>query len=882
MLDHGKLREVVDNIKDKKDNRRVNFATKHSAARIYGKIGRTECQLVIDTGAKVSVCTKPMADLLKLKPKSDKTMTVVAIDGIKQKLLRSAGLVTVKVMDQLTQVEMQIVQSKDQVVILAMDWIQKYKAVIDMNEERITFRVDGRKFTTKLVPDVKPQNKVHYYTMSESEDIIDLTITDDDVTKAMDRDDESCPIMIDSEEKSTSSDEDTTLIPNQLKGKFLDDAIASYKAKCRQYIEQRKAERLATYLKQQAKDIVERSLGHQVKELPEDETNPALYLTYLGGDSMFKWMETDKYNQEAKLYELIGEEVIDTHVKEMLDEILNEYDDVVSKGSHDIGNCTQVKHDIRLNDERPIKRKQSPKSAKENEWIKGQIDEILKNGVIEPSTSPYVFNIVIVGKKDGAGKGMDRMCINYAPLNEVTEKDSGPIPIIKEYLALFHGVKWLTVLDLASAYWQILLTKRSRKYIAFITAYELYQFKVMPFGLVNVPATFQRFMNDVLRDYLRKFCLIYLDDIIIYSKSLKDHKRHVRKVLQAIRSAGLKLKPAKCKWFKQEITFLGHKIGVNGIKPDDYNLKKIREAQPPQNERQLRGFLGLAQYYRNFIKWFSTFARPLFRLLKKNIQFEWTISQQTAFDILKQKLTEEPILAHPDFTKMFKLYTDASDVGLEAVLMQEDDQGKDRVICYEAKTLLPAEKNYPIIEKECLAVMWAMQKFKHFLGGGQPFEIYTDHAVLKTLMTHENPSSRRAQWIEKLALFNFTIHYQPGVKMGHADFASRMDTFLPKDSTSASTSTLRALKQPELLSPKRRITPMLKPFNLTNNKKQKSNPMAPPRKVEIIRRKKTHNGHYYQQCRIYYQGYRHKCLTPQPKPQPKPQPQPQPSYPHHK
>src|SRR6266536_3579455 len=172
--------------------------------------------------------------------------------------------------------------------------------------------------------------------MSESEDIIDLTITDDDVTEAMDGDDESRPIMIDSEEENTSSDEDTILISNQLKGKFLDDAIASYKAKCKQYIEQRKAERLASYLKQQAKDIVEWSLGHQIDELPEDEINPALYLTYLGGNSLLEWMENDKYNQEAKLYELIGKEVMDTYVKEMLDEILNEYDNIVSKGLHDI------------------------------------------------------------------------------------------------------------------------------------------------------------------------------------------------------------------------------------------------------------------------------------------------------------------------------------------------------------------------------------------------------------------------------------------------------------------------------------------------------------------------------------------------------------------
>src|SRR6266498_5572659 len=152
---------------------------------------------------------------------------------------------------------MQVVQSKNQVVILVMNWIQKYKAVIDMNEERITFRVDGRKFTTKLVSDVKPQNKIHYYMMNESKDIIDLTLTENDIIKALKGDDKSYPIMVESEEESTSSDEDISLIPNQLKGKFLDDAIESYKAKCRQYIEQRKAERLASYLKQQAKDIVE-------------------------------------------------------------------------------------------------------------------------------------------------------------------------------------------------------------------------------------------------------------------------------------------------------------------------------------------------------------------------------------------------------------------------------------------------------------------------------------------------------------------------------------------------------------------------------------------------------------------------------------------------
>src|SRR6266498_3357885 len=253
---------------------------------------------------------------------------------------------------------MQVIQFKDQVVILTMYWIQKYKAVININEKRITFRVNERKFTIKLVSDTKSQNKVHYYTMSESKDIIDLTLIKDNMTEVLEGDDESHPIIIESEKESNiSSDEDTKLIPSKLKGKFLDKAIKFYKNKYRQYIEQKKVKQLANYLKQQAKNIIERFLEHQVEELPEEKVNPALYLIYLKGDSMLKWMENDKYNQKAKLYELIGEEVMDTYVKEMLDEILNEYDNIVSKGLHDIRNCKLVKHDIRLNDKRSIKQK---------------------------------------------------------------------------------------------------------------------------------------------------------------------------------------------------------------------------------------------------------------------------------------------------------------------------------------------------------------------------------------------------------------------------------------------------------------------------------------------------------------------------------------------
>src|ERR1044072_6673724 len=277
----------------------------------------------------------------------------------------------------------------------------------------------------------------------------------------------------------------------------------------------------------------------------------------------------------------------------------------------------------------------------------------------------------------------------------------------------------------------------------------------MPFGLNNASATFQRLMNEILRDYLEKFIIVYLDNIMIFSKDKKSHKRHVRKVLNKIREARLKIKLLKYQWFKKEIKFVGHKISKEGIKLDEDNVKKIKECQPPKDVKGVRRFLGMAQYYRTFIKRFADIARPLYDLTRKDKEFEWMEAQQKAFEIIKKKLMEEPILAHPDWNKPFNLYTDASDTELGAILTQEDENEKGRVIAYEARTLNQNEKNYLTTEKECLAVVWAVEKFRHYLGGWKKFKIFTDHAVLKSLMNHENPTGRRYRWMEKLTEYNF-------------------------------------------------------------------------------------------------------------------------------
>src|SRR6266498_3303816 len=239
-------------------------------------------------------------------------------------------------------------------------------------------------------------------------------------------------------------------------------------------------------------------------------------------------------------------EITDTYPEEV-QKILKEYDDIVSKRAHDIGNCTSVEHAIRLISEVPVVGKMGYHMPKEHKWIDEQIEIMLKNGVIEESSSPYAFNVVVVRKKDGAGEGMDRLCINYVPLNKVTIPDRYLLLNINETYSRFWKSRWFTSLDLASAYWQVLVRKKDREKTAFKTRSGQYQFQVMPFGLCNVPAIFQRLMNKILRPYVGKFVEVYLDDVIIHLKSKEEHIKHMRAVLQKIREANLKLKPSKCK-----------------------------------------------------------------------------------------------------------------------------------------------------------------------------------------------------------------------------------------------------------------------------------------------------------------------------------------------
>jgi len=279
-------------------------------------------------------------------------------------------------------------------------------------------------------------------------------------------------------------------------------------------------------------------------------------------------------------------------------------------------------------------------------------------------------------------------------------------------------------------------------------------------------------MNYVLQDYLGQFVCVYLDDIIIYSKTFEQHIDHITQVFNALRQAQLKIKLKKCYFCLPIISFLGHIVGRNVIQPDPTKIEKVKSFPVPANLTQLRAALGLFSYYRKFIKDFSRIAKPMTLLLKKDTPFEWTTKQQNAFEQLKQKLITTPILKYPDFTRPFIVYTDASGIGLGAILSQKDEHEKECVIAYASRSLNSAEQNYTVTDQECLAVVWAIKHFQHYLGL-KPFQVVTDHSALKWLQTSKIPTGRRARWMMFLQQFDFEIMHRPGKSNTNADALSR-------------------------------------------------------------------------------------------------------------
>ena len=436
----------------------------------------------------------------------------------------------------------------------------------------------------------------------------------------------------------------------------------------------------------------------------------------------------------------------------------------------------QLHHGINTGDHSPIRQapRRTPFTLRKK--IEEMVDDMLEKEVIQPSKSPWASPVVLVTKKDGSA----RFCVDYRKLNAVTKLDVFPLPRIDDSLDSLAHAKYFTTLDLAAGYWQVPMEPHSQEKTAFSTHSGLYEFRVMPFGLCNAPATFQRLMETILTGLARDLCVVYLDDILVIGKTFVEHLQNLRQVFGHLREAGLRLQPKKCHLALHSVEYLGYVVTDQGISADPRKVEAIREFPTPCDLKALRSFVGLASYYRRFIPSFSKIAAPLFALTKKDAPFVWNCDCQNAFVSLKEAMTNAPVLVFPRFGSGFVLETDASGVGLGAVLAQEQPDGSVRPIAYASRTLQQHEQNYGVTELEALGVVWAVRHFRHYLYGNR-CDVFTDHEALKTLLNTPHPSGKLARWGLSLQELDLHIHYRPGPKNNNADALSRYPTGSPGD-----------------------------------------------------------------------------------------------------
>lgn len=433
----------------------------------------------------------------------------------------------------------------------------------------------------------------------------------------------------------------------------------------------------------------------------------------------------------------------------------------------ELGCTNRAEHVIKTNSD-PIKQRYYRVSPVVQAHIDKELDEMLRMGIVEPSISPWASPILLVKKKDGSY----RFCVDYRKLNAVTEKDSYPLPMVSDTLDKLRNARYLSSLDVKSAFWQVPVAESSRKYTAFTVPNRgLFQFNRMPFGLSNAPATWQRLIDNVLGSDLEPFVFVYLDDVVVVSDTFEKHLFLLDEVFRRLREANITVSFDKCQFCRPEMKFLGYVVDRNGLHVDPEKVTAMLELPVPKTVSDVRRLVGTFSWYRRFIADFSTIIAPITNLLKKSSKFVWSEECEESFKRIKEFLVTAPILTCPDYSKPFVVQTDASGFGLGAVLTQPSPDG-DKVVCYLSRSLSKQERRYTTTERECLAVLWAIEKLRPYLEGVE-FTVLTDHWSLIWLQNLKDPTGRLARWAVKLQQFQFKILHRKGKDMVVPDALSR-------------------------------------------------------------------------------------------------------------
>lgn len=480
-------------------------------------------------------------------------------------------------------------------------------------------------------------------------------------------------------------------------------------------------------------------------------------------------------------------------------QILGNWEHIFSKSSTDLGKTDLVKHEIKLNDEKPFKQPYHRIPPAMYEEVRQHLREMVDSGAIKESKSPYCSNVVLVRKKDSSL----RFCIDLRELNKRTIKDAYTLPRVDDMLDSLVHSKYFSKLDLRSGYWQVELAENDKEKTAFsVGRLGFYQCERMPFGLTNAPSTFQRLMETCMGDLNLKECLIFLDDVLIFSQTFDEHINRLEACFERLETHGLKLKPSKCEFFSNHVSYLGYVVSSQGIHTDPEKIAPLTTWPVPVGIKTLRTFLGFTGYYRRFVKDYAKIVKPLNDLLighptnrtakkskKSKTPWIWGLAHQIAFDTIISMLTNPPVLGYADFTKPFVLSVDASTEGLGAVLYQEQD-GLERVISYASRGLRASERNYPAHKLEFLCMKWAISEKFHDYLYGNTFIVRTDNNPLTYVSSTAKLDATGHRWLAALGNYNFKAVYKPGKLNSDADGLSRRP---PKDEEVMFTEVIRAL-----------------------------------------------------------------------------------------
>lgn len=564
---------------------------------------------------------------------------------------------------------------------------------------------------------------------------------------------------------------------------------------------------------------------------------------------------------------------LNKHQKEQIEKILNEYSSVFAKDRYDIGEVRNYEAQIKLIEDRYIAQKPYRCSFPDQEEIEKQIKNLLNSNLIEESDSPFSAPVTLAYKKeDGKTRTKTRLCVDFRKLNELILPENYPFPLIDDLIAKTQDSSWFSIFDINSAFWSIPLRYQDRPKTGFVTQSGHWQWKCLPFGLKCCPSIFQRILSGIIRKFnLSSFCFNYLDDILIFSNTFEEHTIHIRRLLNAIKTEGFKLKFVKCTIATHSVKYLGHIIEKNTVRPLTDNLLAIRDFPTPKNQKNIRQFLGKINFYNKYIENSAKILEPFHNLLRKNVPFLWDEKCKKSFQQIKNYLMSSPVLAIFNRKSPINIYTDASIEGMGAILKQVQKNGIEKPVAYFSKKFSITQKKKKAIHLECIAIREAVKFWQYWLLGNK-FTLFTDHKPLENLSLKSRTDEELGNLTNYLSQFDFTIKYKPGKENTEADCLSRnpIDKNFSEDTDILKTTNTLTLN--EIINDQQKyITPTKNTTHIHNNIHYKKNTEQIILSNEIANRliEKVHKsfGHIGSQCMLqtirkhYYFTNMYKLIT---------------------